>query len=101
MEKQKELTKTEIKELSVIKPNYIRIRLDYRLSLLFEYKDGIAFLNTLEKAERWNTDDYNNPKITTLNWELTTNILSNSAYVKNKMNQLLGIPTGKPEDEIE
>jgi hypothetical protein len=92
---QKKITEAQKKEALTPKPPYLKIRIAYNATFIFKYKDGIAFLDSLEKAEQINTNMYDHPIIEPLYIDIETQVIPTDVYVKNKMDQLLGLPTEK------
>jgi hypothetical protein len=78
-------------ELDNVK-NYLAVSVAYDLAICLPYKDGIAFMAALEKAEVILMDRYGNKSITfkVTSLELHSSIVSQKEYRTQKMKQLLG-----------
>jgi hypothetical protein len=79
-------------ELDNVK-NYLAIEISYGTSLLMPYKEGIAFMASLENAEKVTMPSYGQPniKFNTERFELKTEIVTQAFYREQKMNHLLGV----------
>jgi len=76
--------------------NFMLIKLSYDVTVCVPYKDGVAFMAALEKAENYH-DRYSEPKrISEFKKEaVETKVLSAQEYLRIKIAGLLNV---KPED---
>ena len=83
-----------MKKVVSIKPkeNYLVIDIYYNHKIILPFKEGIAFLACLEKAEAIN-EEYSKPAIiTSFNRDhLKTSIMSGEDYINHKVAALLNV----------
>lgn len=79
-------------ELDNVK-QYLSIEIGYNLSIILPFKEGMAFLSSLENAEKVTMPSYGQPtiKFNTERFEIKTEIVSQAFYREQKMNHLLGV----------
>jgi hypothetical protein len=71
--------------------NYLLISLSYSVELVMKYEDGIALLNTLEKAEIL-SGEWANKTILPIDMEkMTVKMFSRDEYVDRKTAKVLGL----------
>lgn len=88
----------EAKKLATQPPkdNYLRIKLSYDMEIVLPYKDGLAFLASLTKAEQLRNNYQEITRIVPLDqYHFTTMIMSADDYRRHKMAALLHIPPDK------
>jgi hypothetical protein len=87
---------TEEEEKLQTKENRMLINFNYA-GVVLPYADGVAVINALSKAEKYDQNDYKNPKITPIKKDtITTNLMSHKDYAEMKMRTLL-LGTDEPD----
>ena len=86
-----------LKKVQATKENYMTFELSYDKKIILPYKDGIAFLVALSKAEQLK-EPYGGEqhRITEFNRDtISARLLSHDEYIRIKIAALLGV---KPEE---
>lgn len=91
MTEKKDPTKAELLKKT---SNYLKISFSYNYVIVLPYKEGMLLMQSLELAENYNADNYEHPKIESIDVNNTSNILtseiiSQEMYIKYKINALL------------
>ncbi len=80
-----ESTGSSAKSISKKTSNYIRIKFGWSEEIVVPYKAGVAFMESLELAEK-----INNERVTPEDIQITTKIISHQQYTDMKKSYLLG-----------